>query len=68
MEQSIKQAHWANDRDRLLAENNGNRSKCMIFTGVMGYHRPVESFNIGKVGEHMERVLFEESGKKTSPT
>ena len=28
------------------------RSKCLVFTRVMGYHRPVESFNIGKKGEH----------------
>jgi anaerobic ribonucleoside-triphosphate reductase len=59
MEQNTKQE--ANDRDRLLAENSGERSRCMIFTRVMGYHRPVESFNIGKVGEHRERVLFDES-------
>jgi hypothetical protein len=26
----------------------------------MGYHRPVESFNIGKKGEHQERKFFVE--------
>ena len=26
----------------------------------MGYHRPVSSFNIGKKGEHAERVHFTE--------
>jgi ribonucleoside-triphosphate reductase len=26
----------------------------------MGYHRPVASFNIGKKGEHAERVHFRE--------
>jgi ribonucleoside-triphosphate reductase len=26
----------------------------------MGYHRPVSSFNIGKKGEHAERVHFRE--------
>lgn len=36
------------------------RTKCMAYTRVMGYHRPVESFNIGKKGEHKERVYFEE--------
>lgn len=36
------------------------RTKCMVYTRVMGYHRPVESFNIGKKGEHKERVYFEE--------
>ena len=30
----------------------------MVYTRVMGYHRPVESFNIGKKGEHEQRVKF----------
>ncbi len=33
---------------------------CEIWTRVMGYHRPVSSFNIGKKGEHAERVHFKE--------
>ncbi len=37
------------------------RTKCMVYTRVMGYHRPVESFNVGKKGEHKERLFFEES-------
>lgn len=32
----------------------------MVWTRVMGYHRPVESFNLGKKGEHKERVHFQE--------
>lgn len=39
-----------------LLENQ--RSKCIVYTRVMGYHRPVESFNIGKKGEHKERKSF----------
>lgn len=31
---------------------------CEVWTRVMGYHRPVASFNIGKKGEHAERVHF----------
>ena len=34
---------------------------CEVWTRVMGYHRPVSSFNIGKKGEHAERVHFTES-------
>ncbi|MDD3452573.1 hypothetical protein [Sulfurimonas sp.] len=30
----------------------------------MGYHRPVESFNIGKKGEHQERQFFSEKQNK----
>lgn len=37
------------------------RQPCEVWTRVMGYHRPVSSFNIGKKGEHMERKHFRES-------
>jgi len=37
------------------------RQPCEIWTRVMGYHRPVSSFNIGKKGEHYERRFFRES-------
>ena len=36
------------------------RIKCIVYTRVMGYHRPVEGFNLGKKGEHKERVKFVE--------
>lgn len=36
------------------------RTKCIVYTRVMGYHRPVEGFNLGKKGEHKERVKFVE--------
>ena len=38
------------------------RTKCIVYTRVMGYCRPVESFNLGKAGEHKERKFFEEKG------
>ncbi|QCB92801.1 ribonucleoside triphosphate reductase [Cellulomonas shaoxiangyii] len=33
---------------------------CEVWTRVMGYHRPVSSFNVGKQGEHAERLPFRE--------
>lgn len=36
------------------------RQPCEVWTRVMGYHRPVASFNIGKKGEHQERRFFAE--------
>ena len=36
------------------------RQPCEVWTRVMGYHRPVSSFNIGKKGEHYERKHFQE--------
>ena len=36
------------------------RTPCEIWTRVMGYFRPVTSFNIGKKSEHMSRKHFQE--------
>ncbi len=37
------------------------RTRCEVWTRVMGYHRPVTSFNTGKKSEHRERRHFVES-------
>jgi hypothetical protein len=42
----------------LLELHQEKRTKCLVYTRVMGYHRPVESFNIGKKGEHKQRQHF----------
>lgn len=34
--------------------------ECEVWTRVMGYFRPVQSFNIGKKGEYAERTCFTE--------
>jgi len=47
-------------RDEILGRFKDKRQKCIVYTRVMGYHRPVESFNIGKTGEHRERKQFKE--------
>lgn len=39
---------------------NEERQPCEVWTRVMGYHRPVSSFNIGKKGEFHERRYFTE--------
>jgi hypothetical protein len=36
------------------------RQRCEVWTRVMGYHRPVTSFNTGKKGEFAERTYFRE--------
>ena len=40
--------------------SDAERQPCEVWTRVMGYHRPVASFNIGKKGEHRERRFFTE--------
>lgn len=47
-------------REAMLKKLEEKRTKCIVYTRVMGYHRPVESFNVGKTGEHKERKQFEE--------
>lgn len=39
---------------------DAERQPCEVWTRVMGYHRPVASFNVGKQGEHAERQFFAE--------
>ena len=48
-------------KEQILEKYSKDRSRCMVYTRVMGYHRPVESFNIGKKGEHKQRKYFEKS-------
>ena len=36
------------------------RTRCEVWTRVMGYHRPVSSWNRGKKSEHRERRYFVE--------
>lgn len=50
--------------NEILEQHNSKRNKCLVYTRVMGYHRPVESFNIGKKGEHQQRTHFKESNVK----
>lgn len=49
---------------KILEEHVSERTRCMVYTRVMGYHRPVESFNLGKKGEHKERLCFREQPKR----
>lgn len=48
-------------RPSSLSLSDEERQPCEVWTRVMGYHRPVASFNIGKKGEHHERRFFREA-------
>ena len=39
---------------------NNQRTRCEIWTRVMGYHRPIDTWNPGKQAEHKERRYFTE--------
>lgn len=51
-------AHPSPDAHPPLADHE--RTPCEVWTRVMGYHRPMASFNIGKQGEFNERRYFVE--------
>jgi len=51
-------------KTRFSVLRDEERQPCEVWTRVMGYHRPVASFNIGKKGEFHERKFFSESHAK----
>lgn len=44
----------------MLQLDDSERQPCEIWTRVMGYHRPMSSFNTGKKGEFHERTYYTE--------
>ena len=44
------------------------RQRCEVWTRVMGYHRPVASFNIGKKGEHSRAPLLQRGARRRIAT
>ena len=44
------------------------RTRCEVWTRVMGYHRPVSAFNPGKQSEQAERTCFNERKDRTAET
>lgn len=51
-----------NNEPKVITEiSQEKRQQCEVWTRVMGYHRPVLSFNTGKQAEYAERRFFKES-------
>ena len=53
------------DSNGKIVLKESERIRTEVWTRVMGYHRPVSEFNIGKQGEHAERVHFRLSTEST---
>jgi len=49
------------EESETLTLADSERQPCEVWTRVMGYFRPVSSFNRGKQGEYHERTCFLES-------
>jgi anaerobic ribonucleoside-triphosphate reductase len=41
-----------------MVENNQNRTKCEVYSRVVGYLRPVDQWNAGKQSEFAERATY----------
>ena len=46
--------------DKIIKILDSERTPCEIWTRVVGYYRPTDSFNIGRAQEHKERKLYKE--------
>ena len=47
--------------------DDAERQPCEVWTRVMGYHRPVASFNAGKKSEHRQRRFFRDADHSERP-
>jgi hypothetical protein len=54
---------------KTIVLTDAERQPCEVWTRVMGYHRPMASFNTGKKGEFQERTYFNEKtcGQRLNP-
>ena len=50
-------------KQEILSKYAQDRTRCTVYTRVMGYHRPVSEFNAGKQSEHHERTHFREDSQ-----
>lgn len=50
----------SSNHNKSVELSDDERQRCEVWTRVMGYHRPVTSFNPGKQSEHAERRHFSE--------
>ena len=55
----MKSLQYNNHHKIILRDDE--RQPCEVWTRVMGYHRPVSQFNLGKKSEHRGRKHFLES-------
>jgi anaerobic ribonucleoside-triphosphate reductase len=56
----MKSTHTTPQKNENMQNLSGARTRCEIWTRVMGYHRPVSHFNVGKKAEHYSRKHFQQ--------
>ncbi len=60
MTTTIEQPNRTDTDAAAVVLRDDERQRCEVWTRVMGYHRPMASFNTGKKGEFHERTYFTE--------
>ena len=53
-------------QSNIIELKDEERTRCEIWTRVMGYHRPIASWNPGKQSEQTERRYYREPGQQRS--
>jgi anaerobic ribonucleoside-triphosphate reductase len=53
-----KDTSASNASSKTLSESE--RTRCEVWSRVMGYHRPISGWNIGKKQEFADRKVFKE--------
>lgn len=56
----IDSLHTSAEEKAGVEEVSEERTRCEVWSRVMGYHRPVTSWNVGKRQEFADRRYFEE--------
>ncbi|MBU0609728.1 MAG: anaerobic ribonucleoside-triphosphate reductase [Armatimonadetes bacterium] len=50
----------ATEAPHLIELKDKERTRCEVWTRVMGYYRPISAWNAGKQSEQAERLAFRE--------
>ena len=58
MTETTEPTYMPCDVDEPIVLDDAERQSCEVYTRVMGYHRPVGFFNVGKQQEHRDRAYF----------
>lgn len=50
--------------NKILEEHKNERTSCSVWSRVMGYYRPMDQYNKGKLQEAKDRKCFKISDEK----
>lgn len=53
-------------KERILSEHNSERTKCEVYSRIVGYLRPVAQWNEGKKEEFKDRKTYDKTREEYS--